>query len=216
MTKLNASRFTEIAPYNLASQTEVQAIAYAIGRQVAKVCAYADRARVYAAIEKLEEAALDLLAAELRTPAYDEKFPVETKRELIKGTMAFYARFGTPWAVDWVIRTIFGSGQISEWFNYGGEPHHFQVMVAGAGGVTAKSLDEFNQLLVGIKRLSSWLDSIITETEPITGTLRLTAAGTSGSETALPEWQKEHNFTQIFKIAGAFGAFSVTELSPAE
>ena len=50
MIKLSGSRFTDIMPENLASQAEVQAIAYAVGRQVEKLCAYSDAARTYAAI----------------------------------------------------------------------------------------------------------------------------------------------------------------------
>lgn len=45
MIKLSGSRFTDIMPENLASQAEVQAIAYAVGRQVEKLCAYSDAAR---------------------------------------------------------------------------------------------------------------------------------------------------------------------------
>lgn len=55
-----------------------------------------------------------------------------------------------------------------------------------------------------------------TEAEPITGTVRLTAAATSGSETGLPEWHKDFDFVQTIKIVGAFGVYSVTELPPAE
>ena len=39
MIKLNGSRFTDIMPENLAQQPEVQAIAYAVGRQMEKLCA---------------------------------------------------------------------------------------------------------------------------------------------------------------------------------
>ena len=39
MIKLSGSRFTDIMPENLAGQEEVRAIAYAVGRQVEKLCA---------------------------------------------------------------------------------------------------------------------------------------------------------------------------------
>lgn len=50
MIKLSGSRFTDIMPENLAEQPEIQALAYAVGRQVEKLLAYADGARTYAAI----------------------------------------------------------------------------------------------------------------------------------------------------------------------
>ena len=42
MIKLSGSRFTDIMPENLAEQPEIQALAYAVGRQVEKLLAYAD------------------------------------------------------------------------------------------------------------------------------------------------------------------------------
>ena len=66
MIKLSGSRFTDIMPENLASQAEVQAIAYAVGRQVEKLCAYSDAARTYAAIATMPEWLLDYMAVELR------------------------------------------------------------------------------------------------------------------------------------------------------
>ena len=77
MIKLSGSRFTDIMPENLAEQPEIQALAYAVGRQVEKLLAYADGARTYAAIYAVPEKVLDLLAVELRTPSYDENFSIK-------------------------------------------------------------------------------------------------------------------------------------------
>lgn len=60
MIKLSGSRFTDIMPENLAEQPEIQALAYAVGRQVEKLLAYADGARTYAAIYAVPEKVLDL------------------------------------------------------------------------------------------------------------------------------------------------------------
>ena len=90
MIKLNGSRFTVAMPENLKEQPEVQAIAYAVGRQIEKLCAYADGARTYAAIQSMPERVLDLLAVELRTPAYDENYSIKVKRALIEGSLLFY------------------------------------------------------------------------------------------------------------------------------
>ena len=57
-------------PENLASQLETQAFAYALGRQIEKLCAYADGVHIYAAVASMPEKILDVLAVELRTPAY--------------------------------------------------------------------------------------------------------------------------------------------------
>ena len=129
MIKLSGSRFTDIMPENLAEQPEIQALAYAVGRQVEKLLAYADGARTYAAIYAVPEKVLDLLAVELRTPSYDENFSIKVKRTLIAESLLFYAQMGTPAAVNRIIETIFQAGHISEWWEYGGKPHHFNEIV---------------------------------------------------------------------------------------
>lgn len=159
MIKLNGSRFTVAMPENLKEQPEVQTIAYAVGRQIEKLCAYADGARTYAAIQSMPERVLDLLAVELRTPAYDENYSIKVKRALIEGSLLFYTQMGTPAAVEKIIETIFGSGYISEWWEYEGEPHHFRVVSTNITQVV-EHLEEFIGTLRAVKRLSSWLDSI--------------------------------------------------------
>lgn len=162
MIKLSGSRFTDIAPENLASQVEVQAIAYAVGRQVEKLCAYSDAARTYAAIATMPERLLDYMAVELRTPSYDENYSIKTKRALIEGSLLFYTQMGTPAAVNRIIETIFETGYIEEWYEYDGEPHHFRAYVGDGGEVGPGELEEFRRVLSSVKRLSSWLDDIIT------------------------------------------------------
>ena len=100
MIELKGSRFTQILPENLSSQTRTQALAYAVGRQVDKLLALADRMVIWADLDRVPEELLDCLAVELRTPAYSQDYPVETKRTLVRESLLFYARMGTPAAVD--------------------------------------------------------------------------------------------------------------------
>lgn len=160
MTDLNGSRFTSILPETLSQQTEIRALAYAVGRQIEKLCGYADNARIYAAVAFMPEESLDLMAVELRTPAYDETYPVKVKRALVGDTLTFYSQMGTPAAVNKIIETIFAAGHIEEWFEYGGEPYHFRAVTTNPA-VTSKDVDTFRRVLGSVKRLSAWLDEII-------------------------------------------------------
>lgn len=162
MIELRDSRFTDILPENLVGQTDVQAVAYAVGRQIEKLCSYADGARTYAAISSLQERILDTLAVELRTPAYDENFTVKVKRALVADTMTFYKMMGTPAAVNKIIKTIFEAGYIKEWFDYGGKPYHFKAYTTNPK-ITTEDVDEFRRVLGSVKRLSAWLDEIVLE-----------------------------------------------------
>ena len=188
MIELKGSRFTQILPQNLSSQTRAQALAYAVGRQVDRLLVLADRMVIWAGLDRVPEQLLDYLAAELRTPAYRADYAVETKRTLVRQSLLFYAAMGTPGAVDQLIQAIFGSGQIEEWYQYGGEPHHFRATI-GANGITIgpESLEELRRVLASVKRLSSWLDSIATITPAESRPVRAASApcGTI-SRTTLP------------------------------
>lgn len=216
MIKLSGSRFTDIMPENLASQVETKAFAYAVGRQIEKLCAYSDAARTYAAIATMPEWLLDYMAVELRTPSYDENYSLKTKRALIQGSLLFYTQMGTPAAVNRIIETIFETGYIKEWYEYDGDPHHFRAYVGDGGEVGPGELEEFRRVLSSVKRLSSWLDDIITITamDPdmvtFTGTM-----GKGYTSTPLPEAAVDYHLEDMIRAGGTFGTITQTAIPAA-
>ena len=216
MIKLSGSRFTDIMPDNLASQVETQAFAYAVGRQIEKLCAYSDAARTYAAIATMPEWLLDYMAVELRTPSYDENYSLKTKRALIQGSLLFYTQMGTPAAVNRIIETIFETGYIEEWYEYDGDPHHFRAYEGDGGEVGPGELEEFRRVLSSVKRLSSWLDDIITITamDPdmvtFTGTM-----GKGYTSTPLPESAVDYHLEDMIRAGGTFGTITQTAIPAA-
>ena len=216
MIKLSGSRFTDIMPENLASQVETKAFAYAVGRQIEKLCAYSDAARTYAAIATMPEWLLDYMAVELRTPSYDENYSLKTKRALIQGSLLFYTQMGTPAAVNRIIETIFETGYIDEWYEYDGDPHHFRAYVGDGGEVGPGELEEFRRVLSSVKRLSSWLDDIITITamDPdmvtFTGTM-----GKGYTSTPLPEAAVDYHLEDMIRAGGTFGTITQTAIPAA-
>lgn len=220
MIDLRGSRFTDILPENLSSQLETQAFAYALGRQVERLCAWADRARVYAEVGALSEEILDVLALELRTPAYDQSYSVEVKRALIEGTMTFYTSLGTPAAADRILEIIFSAGRIEEWYEYSGEPHHFRAYIEMTGQpVTQESLVSFRRILAGVKRLSSWWDGTITVTELDTDPILVGAGlGLCLSSTELPVRDPMYQDTVVpvsSRIQGLISIIQPPERPPA-
>lgn len=143
MIDLKDSLMTDILPGHLAT-AEVKALAYAVGRQVKQLCSYADKSRTYAALASAPDTVLDALAAELRTPAYDETLPVETKRELVASTLTFYTHLGTPAALEQLISILFAKGSVAEWYNYNGSEYHFKVQI----DIAADAVDDAKQAQV--------------------------------------------------------------------
>lgn len=143
MIDLKDSLMTDILPGHLAT-AEVKALAYAIGRQIRQLCSYADKSRTYAALASAPDTVLDALAAELRTPAYDETLPVETKRELVASTLTFYTHLGTPAALEQLISILFAKGRVAEWYDYNGSEYHFKVQI----DIAADDVDDAKQAQV--------------------------------------------------------------------
>ncbi|MEG1593273.1 MAG: phage tail protein I, partial [Oscillibacter sp.] len=188
------------------------------GQQVKKLCAYSDGTRIYAAVASMPERVLDILAVELRTPAYSERFSIGVKRALIEGTMTFYTQMGTPSAVNRIIETIFQSGYIEEWYEYNGKPHHFRAYVGDNGGqIGPEELEQFRRVLTSVKRLSAWLDDIIT-----IATLKpdlFTAVGRMGRgymTSTLPEAPTDYHMAAVAHGGGVFGSITRTAIPAAE
>ena len=74
MIDFRGSRFTDILPENISGQLLTRAVAYAVGRQIEKLCDYAAGIGIYADVDHLAENVLDALALELRTPSYNEEY----------------------------------------------------------------------------------------------------------------------------------------------
>lgn len=186
---------------------EVRAVSYAILQEKRRIMVQAEQTRTMAMIDMAPEIILDVLAVELRTPAYSEDFPIETKRTLIRGTLTFYKRLGTPEAVNWVIQAIFGNGSIEEWFDYDGDPHHFRVSVNNDGTFTSMdSLGDFLRLVSSVKRLSSWLDTITVETDLGTAAVRIGGLMATVTRLAVPELTDTFSFETTARLGGLMAA----------
>lgn len=160
MIKLQNSLFTDILPPHLRTNG-VKALAYAVGKQVTSLCTCADNLRSYAAIATAPDTVLDVLAVELRTPAYDASLPTKTKRELIADSVTFFSRLGTPAALERLVKTLFLSGRVVEWFDYSGEEYHFKVQIdTAADAIDAAKQAQIQVWANSYKNQRSVLDTI--------------------------------------------------------
>lgn len=216
MTNLFDGQITDLLNNSMKYNPETIAMGYAVLQEKRRIMEYVDRTRLMAFVETLDERILDYLAVELRTPSYRDNYPIDVKRKLIAGTLHFYSKLGTPSAVEWIIQAIFGEGKMEEWNQYGGEPHHFRAFVGSDGvPVTQESLEEFRRSVASVKRLSSWLDSIITTTTMEAATVYMAADfHETYSKTALPNLEPELPPTAFYLVPYMGRGRSTTGLPP--
>ncbi|MBP0983102.1 MAG: phage tail protein I [Oscillospiraceae bacterium] len=105
------------------------ALGEVIAEQLAKNRALSDKAIIYPAIEKLSEEALDALAYDFNVSWYDYEGTLSEKRKTILECMNVHQYKGTKYAVETALRSVYDTVRVTEWFEYGGEPYHFKVII---------------------------------------------------------------------------------------
>ena len=158
MISLYESELVSILPDYLKKDNHVKAFCYAVDKQVKKILDRCKSLEIWSNLPEVDETLLDYLAAELRTQYYSTDLSVDVKRNLIANTLIWYQKAGTVAAVDELVSAVFG-GEVSEWYEYGGDPHHFKI-VTDNPNITGDSLQEFGDVISMIKRKTAILDSV--------------------------------------------------------
>lgn len=116
-------------PEVLARDEGMHPLGWMIANALSTLLDKVEYAKIYARIDQLEETALDALAKDFDVVWYDYNYGLETKRALIKDSFFVHRHLGTKGALDRALSDIFPNSTVREWFEYGGQPYHFRVVV---------------------------------------------------------------------------------------
>lgn len=159
MANIRDISLVELLPPNLAQDPKVKAAAEALDAELKVVTQAVDQCLIISRIDGLPEDVLDLLAWQFHVDFYEPDLPIEQKRELIKKSIVFHKRKGTPKAVEDLVIAIFGDGQVKEWFEYGGQPYHFKVLTNN-GSATTTDVQRFTRAVESVKNARSVLEAV--------------------------------------------------------
>lgn len=154
---LSTVRLIDLLPQNLKT-TEIIALSEALAEGVSIVLESIDKLKID--VDNASDEILDILAYSMHVDFYNSSMNVELKRNLIKNSFNIHLKKGTPSAVEDLISMLFGSGIVEEWWEYGGEPHHFRILTTNED-VNNSLVKDFVKALDTVKRKSSWLDTVI-------------------------------------------------------
>ena len=158
--RLSTLKFLQLLPDFMHDDPAVQGLAEAVEAILAAPAQEVPNAAVWNRIDQMDAAQLDELAWELDIDWYDTGWTIEQKRETVKNSDKIYQKRGTKWAVEQVIKDVFGGGCVEEWTEYGGEPFHFRVTTSYALQ-GQDEIDRFRALVAEAKRASARLDNIV-------------------------------------------------------
>lgn len=161
MMKIQSSDFYSILPDSY-KDIETQCISYALSRAVALICEKSQDAKVLAGIGNLSESILDYLAVELRAQYYTQDMNRAEKAGIVQSTLPWYLRAGTKYALEILLQTVYGGGEVTEWQEYAGQPYHFKVKVNSTNN--AFDSEDFTTTVMaivnGAKNVRSILDGL--------------------------------------------------------
>lgn len=163
---LQSLSLLDILPDSILADKKVAAAAQALDAELQAVTQAAAETMHIPRIDILPEAVIDLLAWQWHVDFYEPLgMDIETKRKLVKESIAWHRLKGTPAGVEKVLSAAFGKSEVEEWFEYGGEPYHFRIKVSGFNH-TKKNTKDIIRAVERTKNTRSRLEDITIDVHP--------------------------------------------------
>ena len=157
---LQSTSLLDILPQNLLADKKINASAQALDDELQKLTEATRNALLLPRLDELSEEVIDLLAWQWHVDFYEPSMSIETKRQLVRESIAWHRIKGTKAAVEKMAQTVFKGGVVTEWFEYGGEPYHFRIDVLNAPNMTEESRERLLAVVNASKNTRSWLDEL--------------------------------------------------------
>lgn len=158
--ELQSTSLLDILPQNLLADAQIYAAARALDDELQKVTAATRDALILPRIDELSEEVIDLLAWQWSVDFYDELKSLAEKRNAVKQSIAMHRIKGTRRAVELALHMVYTSGEVSEWFEYGGRPYYFRVRFIEPNSIRTEDVDRVIRIINAVKNTRSWLESI--------------------------------------------------------
>jgi len=155
---LHELSLADILPGNLLQDPQLYAAAMALDGEFQAVTADIEQCLLLPRLDVLPEDVLDLLAWQWHVDFYEPiGMSIETKRNMIRRSVAWHRIKGTPAAVEMVLDAVFDESRVVEWFEYGGRAYHFNVQTTWPE-ITRTEIARLRRAIFCAKNVRSWLD----------------------------------------------------------
>lgn len=151
-------KLVDIIPSSIQRAPSVDAVARSIDFGFERMQDEIPKSLHYPRLRELPSAVLDLLAWQFHVDFYDQALDVDTKRRLLLQSIAWHRIKGTPAAVESMVEAVYASGVVKEWYEYGGEPYHFKVVVRSEPIRDEETLKRLRRAIEEVKNVRSWMD----------------------------------------------------------
>ena len=192
--KITKEALLSTLPVVLDEDEGMRALAEPIAEELAARLPEIDLVRLYARVDELPEELLDILAYDFKTDWWEYNATLEEKRAVFKKIWFVHRHKGTKASVEEAVGAIFPGAEVSEWFQYDGEPYHFRMNVPIKEQQVRNAATDYKDrvffLVNYFKNLRSVLETILFtfETELDTQLYTYSHLGRGLMVTTLPQW----------------------------
>jgi len=214
MSDIRNDNLLRTLPQVLKNDKSFHAFATVMAKQLRTIIDDTDHATIYARIDTLPEAVLDILAYDFKVDWWDYGYSVEQKRQTLKDSWLVHKHLGTKFAVKTALSAIYPNTDVEEWFEWGGDPYTFRLLINASGVLV--DLNQHTRVLEltnYYKNLRSHLCGIeytVEAKEPAT----LYMGGQLGSvvKINIPEIADEFSFEEEVRVGGAVSAITSLQI----
>lgn len=160
MNSLKDADFYATFPPALKKDEKMVALGRLIADELHQTVEQTKKNIIYVNINELSETWLDVLAYDLHVDWYDYDYPIEAKRAIIRDSVRVHQKLGTKAAVEMALGGIHPKSEIEEWFDYGGKPYRFRIVLDTTESRVAADYDEIIKTVDIYKRLTAHLDGL--------------------------------------------------------
>ena len=157
---LYSTDFAKYLPDALKRDAKMCALAEAVTRQLLDASGEIENVLIYSRINELPEALVDILAYDMHVDWYDYGYPLEKKRRILKSSVRVHKKKGTKYAIEQALGSVYAQSEVEEWFQYGGQPHHFRIICDVTEDTIIASYQQIVKAVKEYKRLSSWMEEV--------------------------------------------------------
>ena len=103
---------------------------------------------------------IDVMAWEMHVDVWQGwggALTVDKKRELVNQSIDWHQHKGTKYAVEQMLKVVFGQAYVTEWYQYGGNPYFFKIIVKQPIGDPI-ALEQVTNAILAVKNARSWLE----------------------------------------------------------
>lgn len=159
MKTINEISLLDILPSSIRDDEKVIAVAKSLDVELQKLSLQTKLPLHLPRLNELDHDVLNELAWQYDAIFFEpENMTLEVKRQIVANSIKQWRTVGTPYAVRQMLDNFAKGTQIQEWFEYGGEPYHFKLLLK-----ELRDLDDNGETIMRLinstKNVRSWIDA---------------------------------------------------------